>query len=36
MPGPTSRFGNGIADAAFRFYQRFVEPNRSMLGAVPG
>ncbi|GIV60349.1 MAG: ATPase AAA [Rhodothermaceae bacterium] len=25
----------GIADAAFRFYQRFVEPNRSMLEQYP-
>lgn len=32
---PTAAVRYGVADAAFRFYERFVEPNRSVLERAP-
>ena len=33
--GPSSAIRYGVADAAFRFYERFVAPSRSALERVP-
>ena len=33
--GPSAAIRYGVADAAFRFYERFVAPNRSALERVP-